>query len=250
MHQAVVFNKRMWVIGGDTDNGDVADVWSSTDGVDWHNYAVEEQRVTKEKRVAGLRVERGSAGQSVLAYAEESGQWEIDGRGIATNEAEVQDALSLNKAKLDALRTQLLGEINKVKAEVLAATMPIGFMYIQFPNQPSPQTLWGTGMTWQNVSSDYADCFFRAEGASTSTNNSYGAIGFEQGRQNDALQAHYHRFTAFLATPLFARNGGDGVLGDGFGTSTSTTTGVGGGGRSANETRPINYTVRIWKRTA
>ncbi len=208
-HQAVVFNNKMWVIGGFTGNGMVADVWSSTDGVDWHDYAVvKEQLVRKEKRVAGLRVERGSAGQSVLAYAEDSGQWEIDGRSIALDEA-----VARNKAKLDALRVQLLGEIkaaeqraekkvqqvkadaakhitdanakiSSAKQDALNAAVPIGFIYVQYPQQKAPKA--GTYKTpsgaYHTVDSRYAfqwpgsweivnyiAAFFRAEDGTTTT---------------------------------------------------------------------------------
>ncbi|PTY35799.1 hypothetical protein BGP77_00255 [Saccharospirillum sp. MSK14-1] len=34
-HQAVVFKKRLWVIGGDSDAGRLHDVWASSDGLSW-----------------------------------------------------------------------------------------------------------------------------------------------------------------------------------------------------------------------
>ncbi len=195
-HEALVFNKRMWVIGGAGNNGYVADVWSSTDGVDWRNYAVEEQRVTKEKRVAGLRVERGSAGQSVLAYAEESGQWEIDGRGIATNEAEVQDALSLNKAKLDALRAQLLGEINKAKHEWCPIGTIIAFSGKQWvDNQTLPGWYQCNG---KNNTPDLRDRFIKGKTDPENTGDGGGANS--QRLSANQLPAHKHDATGLSAS--------------------------------------------------
>ena len=40
--------------------------------------------------------------------------------------------------------------------------MPVGSVYVRFKGQPAPNTLWGG--TWQNISSQYAGEFFRAEG--------------------------------------------------------------------------------------
>ncbi len=277
-HQAVVFNNKMWVIGGDTDNGHVADVWSSTDGVDWHNYALKEERVTKEKRVAGLRVERGSAGQSVLAYAEESGQWEIDGRGIATNEAEVQDALSLNKAKLDALRAQLLGEINKAKTEAaqgvqqakqdaLNAAVPVGFIYVQFPKHKSPQQIWGgkevsapdntlpaNTMQWKNVSNNYAGCFFRAEGKGYQADTAQN-FKSQSNPQLDAGRNVYGSFGAFSdhgkhAVQTIGGSNGTNYAKAGYlwRTIDINASRNWGSPHTKNEFRPVNYTVKVWER--
>ena len=41
--------------------------------------------------------------------------------------------------------------------------VPIGFIYVQLPNQPEPKTLWPT-VEWKSVSSDYSGHFFRVEG--------------------------------------------------------------------------------------
>ncbi|KAJ6643680.1 hypothetical protein Bhyg_08644, partial [Pseudolycoriella hygida] len=41
--------------------------------------------------------------------------------------------------------------------------VPIGFVYVQYPNRPAPGALWPT-VKWQQITSDYAGQFFRAEG--------------------------------------------------------------------------------------
>ena len=57
-----------------------------------------------------------------------------------------------------------------VKEFVDTITVPIGFIYMQLPDQETPANLFGG--TWQNISSGYSSLFFRVEGGS--------AAAFEQ----------------------------------------------------------------------
>lgn len=47
--------------------------------------------------------------------------------------------------------------------------IPIGFIYIQYRNQSTPDILFGTDGKWQDVSSEYAGEFFRAVGGNSSS---------------------------------------------------------------------------------
>lgn len=149
--------------------------------------------------------------------------------------------------------------------------IPIGFIYIQYPNQTSPALLWPWA-TWTNTSSTYAGDFFRSEGGDASS--------FESGEQAHQVQDHGHAKTESAhthtdsghthptgenisstgggATPAIVRATAN--LPGSFTTSSSTanlsstTTGsVIGNPNSGNhgtETRPVNRTIRVWKRTA
>lgn len=45
-------------------------------------------------------------------------------------------------------------------------TVPIGFIYIQLPSQPTPNSLWQNG-TWLDVTNEYAGLFFRVLGGNS-----------------------------------------------------------------------------------
>lgn len=45
--------------------------------------------------------------------------------------------------------------------------IPIGFIYVQYRNQSTPDTLFGTDGKWQDVSAEYAGEFFRAVGGNS-----------------------------------------------------------------------------------
>lgn len=135
-----------------------------------------------------------------------------------------------------------------------APTMPVGAIYVQFSGQTDPTTLFGG--TWDNVSSTYAGLFFRAEGGSaaafgeTQTGgvpNVIGAISSVtiratgQGTQSGALSKINEdiAYSGMGATVL------TGINTIGFDASQSSAT-----YGAAEEVRPANSTIRIWKRTA
>jgi hypothetical protein len=135
--------------------------------------------------------------------------------------------------------------------------VPIGYIYVQYPSQTAPALLWPWA-TWSNVSSSYAGDFFRAEGGDASA--------FESGEQAHQLQDHGHSKTESAhthttgenisstsggATPAIIR--GTANLPGSFTLGSTTTGSVIGNPNSGNhgtETRPVNRTIRVWKRTA
>jgi hypothetical protein len=139
----------------------------------------------------------------------------------------------------------------------LNTSVPIGFTYVQYPNQIPPAYLWPWA-TWTNVSSSYAGDFFRTEGGDASA--------FESGEQAHQVQDHGHSKTESAhthttgenisstsggATPAIIR--GTANLPGTFTLSSTTTGSVIGNPNSGNhgtETRPVNRTIRVWKRTA
>ena len=60
-------------------------------------------------------------------------------------------------------------DMNSIKDEIKAlnqkfeASIPLGFLYTQFPNQSKPEDLW-PNTTWSEITSNYSGLFFRAEG--------------------------------------------------------------------------------------
>lgn len=115
--------------------------------------------------------------------------------------------------------------------ESLDQAVPIGFTYTQLPFQPEPSEIWSWA-TWENVTGNYSNHFFRAEG------NASEPFGTSQ---SDAMQNHI--------TPSQRSSGGE------FSRRAHRCYNCDVDSdinflRMASETRPLNYAVRIWKRIA
>lgn len=128
------------------------------------------------------------------------------------------------------------------RTEVLDQALPVGMMYVQFPGQLDPAQMSWPG-TWSDVTSDYADAFFRAEGTNSQPFDN------QTSAQLDAFQKHQH---------YFQRSYSDAAKGDNDRDAENMTTQQtwgyaedgGGAPRTASETRPLNYTIRIFKRVS
>lgn len=137
------------------------------------------------------------------------------------------------------------------------AGLPIGFIYTQLPGSPAPDTLF-TG-TWTNVSSSYAGDFFRAEGGGD-------ALAFDDLNATEQLDASKVELSIIsdepgpAATSTYKLQAHIPSVHWGVLTERATPGGTAWGSivtkchndrfGSAAENRPINRTVRIWKRTA
>ena len=136
------------------------------------------------------------------------------------------------------------------------STMPVGSVYVQFSGQTDPTTLFGG--TWDNVSSTYAGLFFRAEGGDAATfgntqtmglPNITGGLGFGgyRGINGDHQDAWWGAGYESTFTP---------GIGPSSNAAWGTVTTEFAAGRSnslygaSEEVRPVNSTIRIWKRTA
>ena len=146
------------------------------------------------------------------------------------------------------------GEAGLTAAEVSLYAHPVGSIYVQFAGQPTPDTLYGG--TWQNISSSFAGLFFRAEGGAAA------GFGSSQGGGapnisgiayiGGAVVSPYATTTALFAeshnvSHSDTRGGFDhnGFLGLVF--NANRVNSLYG---AASEIRPVNSTIRIWKRTA
>lgn len=174
-----------------------------------------------------------------------------ENRYASTTLVEVGEKENINRALLDLLAK--INEVNSLavsrESVIASATIPpVGYVYTQGPDDMSPAELWPSA-TWENVSSEEAGSFRRYEGGAASA--------FGDGQQGDAFQGHWHTLRQLLG------GGGTGVQFT-FASQTNTTLvsshpgnvgdaatdGVNGTPRTSTETRPVNYTVRKWRRTA
>jgi len=153
------------------------------------------------------------------------------------------------------------GEYTQQNKGLTGTELPIGFTYTQYPNKKSPKELGFVG-TWDNISSEFAGDFFRAEGGNASA--------FESGQQTSKVRNHVHDtvigshghdgsnipgggapgaievLDSALITGNLAGGKDIGIRQTSLGTKTS-------GNPTANandDNRPENRTVIIWERTA
>ncbi len=133
---------------------------------------------------------------------------------------------------------------------VIPIPMPIGAIYVQFANQTDPTTLFGG--TWQNISSTYAGRFFRAEGGLAAAFGSVQAGGAPNsstyiGRIEYSTSSPPHSVSSVLNSKTYTDAD---YVGDSLGhvrADISKGSAIYG---AATEVRPVNSTIRIWKRTA
>ena len=128
-------------------------------------------------------------------------------------------------------------------------SMPIGAIYVQFAGQTDPTTLFGG--TWENVSATYAGQFFRAEGGnaaafgqsqSDGAPNITGTVGPGYCNGYGAMTGCFYGSGSEIGT------GGDAH--SGYFANINFLASNSNGTYGANEVRPINSTIRVWKRTA
>jgi len=131
---------------------------------------------------------------------------------------------------------------------------PIGFCYIQYPGTETPSSLFGG--TWTAMF-ETEGVFFRTPGGNASA--------FGSGVQADEFKAHNHTGSTNSAgahTHSYATFD-EGTWGQSSGahvggrTATKTTSSSGAhthtlsiNNRGGNETRPVNRTFRVWRKTA
>jgi len=129
--------------------------------------------------------------------------------------------------------------------------MVSGAVYIQFPGQPAPLSLWPLNC-WSNITSTYAGLFFRAEGGDSLA---FGALpGSIQSDLDNVLEEVEQQFSPQPAsfTPTSISIPTDGSL------SAAIAVNLGGGGNvdresyatnGATEVRPINTAITLWQCT-
>ena len=223
-----------------------------------------------DETVAKIKNQIAIEVSNIIAEAPESfdtlkeiSDWITEHAGSA---AEMNTKILQNEADIK----QLKDFKENIDRSVFNLIYPVGVTYTQYPQQASPMELWGSFSTWNVV--NYDGAFFRAEGGNANAFiEKTGALV----KQQDAIKTHttggmsanaIGAFNTRLSDKMGAANtmepwgnvsrgdifdgyksgSGDAWVGVNYTINVSHTHTYSG----AAETRPYNYTVRIWKRTA
>ena len=140
----------------------------------------------------------------------------------------------------------------------ITPTMPVGSVYVQFSGQTDPTTLFGG--TWDNISDTYAGLFFRAEGGAAAAFGETQGGGAPNITGSMSVEGNGIAFLTNSADLSITGCFSSRTLGLGSTAAQAATTrptGVNFAASSSNATygaadeiRPANSTIRIWKRTA
>lgn len=152
-------------------------------------------------------------------------------------------------AKINQIIDNMVVSVNGSGADgngnIDIATIPVGFNYVQYPGESAPADIFGG--TWENISAQFAGMFFRAEGGNAAT------FGESQNDGAPNITGAFGGISDVSASGAFvydykqSGNGGGngGIMYTSFSAQRSSSK-----YGAANEIRPVNSTVRIWKRTA
>ncbi|CAG2179746.1 unnamed protein product [Oppiella nova] len=156
----------------------------------------------------------------------------LDETQTRLDELESQNNLGNNKQLQQITNNkQYIELLQKDIAELQDEQVPIGFIYVQYPGQLDPDTIWPK-LNWENVTPKYAGLFFRAEGGNS--------IAFD----NDIEQDENSPRPGTWSKDLFTGKQDGLVLVKPHDPLTYTMKFMVSGG----EVRPRNRAVRIWKR--
>jgi len=145
---------------------------------------------------------------------------------------------------LKANKIKIEDQQNKIE-NLQKNPVPIGFIYVQFPNKPAPQEIWRK-VTWTQRTAQYAGLFFRAEGGESA------AFGTNQGQSSPRItnvdRGDYQTHgSIFLPLGEYSQR----ITTGGTGAGSMGSPYMGLGFLTSNvETRPSNTAIRIWERTS
>ena len=205
----------------------------------------------------------------------------LSANNTATNNLDVSD-ITIEKAAGD--NGQVIGKSDgKVKwvnvtdvngKAIIDMVWPIGVIYTQFPQQKSPQELF-PNTTWEVV--NYDGAFFRAAGGNAAAFIEKSGVLSKQGQ---SIQSHKHSasfsgnqqtgevylnnntnggspigkcsgiFSSIGSAPINLDSGSWTSVPAGFRLSITPSGSVSIDKTGSTETKPANYTIRVWKRTA
>lgn len=151
----------------------------------------------------------------------------------------IQDLETEDKTNAVAAINEL---VSIMKQTAFDAAHPVGDVYVQFPQQSEPTTLYnvdGITSTWEEL--EYNGAFFRSSGGLAES-----FIEADQALTPQADQNKKHRHSYSYFHPW--RNQGDDASSNCFSNDSwdSSYTSYEGG----DEARPVNFTVKIWKRVS
>ncbi len=154
---------------------------------------------------------------------------------------------------LRGLQAIIRQQVKDSLAEGAFCPIPVGGVFIQYPEQEGPFTLW-PHTEWENISPLYKGAFFRIEGGLAQD------FANQEQPQGDAIR----NITGSITSNRGVFQRGEGALQDARQSSVDVWGGSSRGYRyriladfdasrvvpTAEENRPLNYTARIFKRIA
>lgn len=158
-------------------------------------------------------------------------------------------------AKLQEQIERMEKRIEKMAANVV----PLGFIYVQLPQEKSPQEIWSStaAMTWTDISSQFDSTFFRVAGSRA---GAFGAVQEEFSPYIDQIKfSHYFNGALSGSDSMEAKVPRGGGWTRDLRTAHAYEVPIGGSHVTYNayhayhfaggEVRPRNMAVRVWKRT-
>ena len=167
------------------------------------------------------------------------------------------DILAKINQIIDNMVVSVNGNGTDENGNIDVATIPVGFNYVQYPGESAPADLFGG--EWENISAQFAGQFFRCEGGNAATfgetqqggaPNITGSMSVESNGLAFLANASGLAVSGCFVSPIMGTGGAaesafiGRPIGINFSAANSDAT------YSANEVRPYNSTIRIWKRIA
>jgi hypothetical protein len=144
------------------------------------------------------------------------------------------------------MQTWSLSHLQKLLLNTIKNPFPIGFIYVQLPNEKSPTEIW-PWMMWNDVSSAYAGVFFRVTGGEAAT---FGQVQEDNSPRlsevNGLLedQKAQHSQSNWWNNTIPREGWSNWVITGWTGQVNFIRFQMSGG-----EVRPRNMAIRVWKRT-
>ena len=158
------------------------------------------------------------------------------------------DILAKINQIIDNMVVSINGSGTDGNGNINIATIPVGFNYVQYQGESAPADLFGG--EWENISAQFAGQFFRCEGGNAAI---FGQT--QDGGAPDIWGQFSTSKPGSGAAGAFTSSGQGAVAGAAEGAQNSGVlwTFNASNGNSlyaANEFRPYNSTIRVWKRIA
>ena len=172
--------------------------------------------------------------------------WSID--DIKRVLIDTRNALGMTIEELKETKEELKEAKEKLSSEVenlQKNPVPVGFIYYEHHGQPAPQSLW-PGVTWKDVTLEYAGLFFRALGGGSDEFGNVQVGDSPRLTQVEVRHSQPYRFQEVVPIP-------SGSWSDWMFTGTSGSVNHQYAHRvyiSNPEIRPKNAAIRIWRREA
>jgi hypothetical protein len=138
------------------------------------------------------------------------------------------------------MQTWPLSQLQKILLNTIKNPFPIGFIYVQLPNEKSPTEIW-PWMIWNDVSSAYAGVFFRVIGGEA---GNFGQVQRDNAPHLQSIENNYGMHCKLDKINTVIGGASDWInFGQPKDDGVCTKVSMSGG-----EVRPLNMAIRVWKR--